>query len=227
MDDEIQPQSVAFREAFGVAFKQSSFDSWRGLSEAADWSHSQIRKIMTGAFDHSRNGPGVFGVARAALQMGVDVGVLFPRQGLVRPGVNIFFSKYGGSGTSIENFKDLLDYCDLYAEPTAQKTNLLKVGKFSLLAEQSKLTDPALLQAEYDMWPNSRRQSIYLWQRAAWEAGALAAPGHFDGKLAVSPLYVRLSFMRAACRVVGDDGRDKLLVYAEPLGQDRDDRSHQ
>jgi len=213
----------AFARRFLEAHKASKFDSLRRLSIDSDCAPSRASKIASGDFDGSKDGPGIFGMWRMAASMETTLDELLPpaRASHDRPGVTSFFARYRRQGASIQHFEDILEYCDLYLKPSRGKTNLVRVGAKSLLAERTMITDPSILQLEFESWPKDRRTAISEWQSRAWQAGALAEPEYFEGSYASTRRNVQIPVLRAACRLDLGNTKEGLILYCDPLWQER------
>ena len=200
---------------FGLAYKSSPYDSMGALSRDSGCSPARASQIAKGMFDTSKDGPGVFGLWRMAVNMGVSLDFLLPPP-VTRPSVTEFFSYYSGPNTPIENFSEVIDFCDIYDKPSRGKTRLLQVGSSSMLAEKSKSQDVELLQIQYEAWPSEQRKRIYDWQKLAWHRGCFGEPEFFLGDYRSSTRRMEIPLFRSACRVVHDSA-PRLLVFCLPM----------
>ncbi len=212
--------SVIFRERFDGARQRAGL-SLATLGRISSNSASKLQSIAKGQFDNSKDGPGLFGVYRAATSLDVTLDQLAPPENTKRPGVNAFLSCFRGVDTPIEYFGSVLDFCDVYRRPRSGSTQLDRLGSKSLLVEVSGMQDTTLLQIEYDRWPARRRRKIYDRQRMAWDRGYLIDSEIYDAEFVETLLTSNFSLLMAACRVRDTCGQSKLLIYAEPLRQER------
>lgn len=209
------------KKRFRSAFNASPYKSLRQLSEDSDCNPAQAGKIIRGGFDGSSDGPGLFSCYRLAESLGVGLSDILPPKhtSIGRPGVSAFFARYNRNNPRLEDFRDLLEFCDVFAEPKKGKSKILFLGRYSLLALKTDISDPAIHQAEYDSWSRERRTRIYQWQRRAWEIGALAEPEDFTGDYRSADRSIQTLILRAACRVLDDNLKPRLLVYCDQLWQ--------
>mmetsp|Transcript_27660 Transcript_27660/g.51385 ORF Transcript_27660/g.51385 Transcript_27660/m.51385 type:complete len:214 (-) Transcript_27660:1298-1939(-) len=208
--------SVTFRQRFNEARQQSGL-SLNRLGRISANSPSKMQAIANGEYDGSKDGPGLFGVHRAVAPLGVTIDQLAPPIVQPRPGINAFLSCFSGKDTPIESFGRMLDFCDVYKEPSGSRTHLARVGPKSLLVSVSGIWDPALLQIEYERWPAKRRKTIYQRQRFAWQRGHCIDSETYQAKFIGTSKTMSFSLMLAACRVRDYDGSSTQLIYAEPL----------
>lgn len=203
-------------------YEASGIKSLRQVAILSNCSPSQVRNIASGAYDGSDVGPGVFQLSRLASTLGVTVGDLISRTELktANRDVKDFFSRYQGRGTPIDNFSDLLPFCDVYNKPTGGRAIMERLGDRSFLVERTGITDVALHQHEYDRWPKARRKRIFSRQLRAWRLGALIEPASFDDRFATIDLEVSTSFLLAACHITDWDGAQRLLVCCEAVSEE-------
>lgn len=211
----------ALKERFEAAFKASTYTSLRQLSGDSGCSPSLAGKILAGRA--SKDGPTVVGLWKLANRLGVTLNDLLPpREELVeRPGLDKFFARYNFSNPRLDDFKDIIQFCDQYAEPKLGRCQIIKTGPKSLLVEKTQISDIALHQDSFDSWPREKRERIFKWQRRAWRLGAAAEPEDFSGTYKNSAGAVEIPILRAACRVLGDDLKPRLIIYCEQLWQDK------
>ena len=212
-----------FSTAFNAAFDASRYTSHRKLSIDSDCNPSQAGKIARGDFDASKDGPSLFGTYRMTEKMGVTLNDLRPPSYdyTDRPGVHDFFRRYRGPETTIHEFHEILEFCDVYDEPKMGRAVILSQGPRSLLTLKTGLIGVEKQQAEYDQWPREKRTAIFHWQRQAWEAGALSKPTYFEGTYGFYGLDLSGWVLLAACRVLFDDLKPRLLLYGDMLGQEQ------
>lgn len=208
----------AFTTRFTRSLARSPFSSYRQLAKASDCSPSLLQSIARGDYLTSSKGPGIFGTYRAAAAMGVTLDDLVPPA--ARPTAARFLATYRGKGTPILDFSPMLPFCDVYDEPRNNNTRLVRVGVNSLLAERSGMTDPQLLQLQYERWTKAKKRRIFERQRRAWDYGVLSELELFEDKFVHTSTEVRVSFILSACRVVDLDGEKRMLIFCEPTSQD-------
>lgn len=180
-------------------------------------SPSKMQDIAKGVYDDAKDGPGLYGIHRTVAHLNTSLEELIPSRTEKRPGINKFLSCYRGLGTPIESYHSVLSFCDVYKQPSAGLTHLERLGSNSLLVQVSGLTDPALLQLEFESWAASKRSKVYNRQKRAWATGHVIDTEVYDQRFQASSLHPHFSLLLAACRVVDFDAREKLIVYAEPL----------
>lgn len=154
--------------------------------------------------------------------MGVGLSDIMPpvRNPADPPGVKEFFKRYRGNGTRLRDYADMLDFCDLYAEPKMGRCKLISQGPRSLLSERTGLVDVERQQQEYDSWSPERRATIFNWQRRAFEVGSMGEPVPFEGTYGFGGLHLVGYILKSASRVLIDDLESGLLIYAEMLWQE-------
>jgi len=207
--------SIVFRKRFMRSFERSKFKSLRRVANAIGCAPSSLQSIARGDFDGSEKGPGLFNTYRAALAFGTTLDDLAPPK--KRPHVANFLATYYGPETPIQSFGEMLEFCDVYGEPTHETTRLIRLGPQSLLSERSKISDPALLQVQFNRWPIMRRRKIYERQRRAWRFGTVTESEFFDVNFEDSDLDVQVGFIISTCRVIDFCGAKRLLVFCEPI----------
>lgn len=212
---------AVFEYQFNAAFKASRYGSHRKLSLESRCNPSQAGKIAKGGFRSSKDGPSLFGSYRMAENLGVTLNDLLPPPvpAEERPGVEDFFARYQGFHTPISEFRDILEFCDVYAEPKNGRCQLISQGMYGLLAERTDIRDPVIHQATFDSWSPERRAKIFNWQRRAWEAGAMAEPEDFTGDYRSADRTIQILILRAGCRVLSDDLKPRLLIYCDQIGK--------
>lgn len=220
--------SETFRERFEAAFGASPYNSKTQLSKDSECSPSRAGKIIAGDFDHSKDGPGIFGVWRMSEKMGSSLNELLPPTTVrvERPGLPAFFARYRHGESHLSDFADILEFCDVYRQPKRGRCFIEAVGPKSLLAEKTQVTDASIQQAEFDAWSPDRKDRIFQWQLRAWRAGVLAEPEHFNASYRAAGRRFQLSLLRAACRVLTHDLKPRLLIYCEPIWQEQRNSGH-
>ena len=215
------PNNLSIR--LGEAFRKSAYNSRRRLCADSGVSHAYMGKILSGRLDGSSHGPGIFSIARIAENIGVSLDELHPictKHGK-RPGLAEFFARYRRSEPRLEDYADILDFCDIYRQPKRAKTKLETVGAGSLLAQVSGTQDASLMQSDFDIWPLKRRIEISRRHQRAWRLGIYAEPVFFEQKYETQGAEASFAMTWAGCRVSNGDGRDRLLIYCEPLREIR------
>lgn len=216
---------IAFRGRFLNAFEASPYKSMRQLSIDSGFSESHIHKIFNGQYDNSNTGPGSFGLARAAYQMGKTPNYFLgfeevrAPQMAEGPTISKMFKCYFESGARLEGFGEMIKFCDIFGMPKDGVTYLEKVGPLSLMSRTSKERDPIKLQMEFEKAEPELRKEIFDGQMRAWDAGALAEPFYMDRRMISRPLHVRLPFIRVGCRVSTMAGEEKLLIFCQGLNE--------
>lgn len=190
------------------------------LARLSTNSPTKLQDISNGKFDHSKDGPGIFGIQRTTRHLQVTLNDLVPPEIPSRPGINKFLSRFEGKDTPISRFADLLDFCDIYKKPEGGASQIDQIGSKSLLVIASGISDPALLQIAYEQWPLSRRKKIYNRQALAWDRGHIVDSEIYDASYAENYLRPAFSLLLAACRVRDLTGLPRLLIYAEPIGEE-------
>jgi len=208
-----------FEYQFNAAFRASRYRSHRKLSLESDCNDAQAGKIAKGGFRSSKDGPSLFSSYRMAEKMGVTLNDLLPplEPKSERPGVEDFFARHQGFDTPISEFADIIDYCDVYAEPKNGRCRLISLGPQGLLAERTEIYDASIQQAAFDSWSPERKAKIFNWQRRAGEIGAIAEPEDFTGDYRAADRTIQILILRAACRVLTDDLKPRLLIYCDQI----------
>lgn len=208
--------AVEFRKNWTRAVERSGL-SLAHLGRLSGNSASKMQDIASGKYDEAKDGPGLFGIHRTIQPLDTSLDRLLPIGSQPRPGLNSFLSCYRGPGTSIEKFSQVLGFCDIYRKPSRDVTNLDRLGPQSLLVQVSGISDPALLQLEFESWAASKKAKVYNRQLRAWTDGHVVDTEVYDARFERSSLHPHFALLLAACRIVDFDAREKLIVYAEPL----------
>ena len=230
---------LEFKARLTNAFDRSEFDSMRALSLASGLSESRIHKMLTGQFDHSKDGPGFFTIIRICKQLGITPDHLAgidrwqehsPQttlnalnllqtvsQSHSPPSVSELVRRYIRSGQRIEAFEDLLDYCDVYEAPDdeTRTVTVRSVGEKSLAALRMKENSVTVLQTAYDSATPEFREQIFASHQKAVKNGMTVEADVIDERMNNRPIHVKIEYLRVALSLTDADGRSCLLIYCE------------
>lgn len=222
-------RSLAFRNNFINEFEKSEFTSLRGLSLAAGVSASRAQKIVSGDFDGSPVGPGIFQVDSFCQQLGCTPNDLLGYASTVdnqdpltrggEPTIERLVSCYVSSGGHINGFSEYLNFCQIYNEPEDHMINLYSNGPLSLASRASGSTDLHFLQSSFFGFSAETRSQIFHGQRTAWERGMGIEATYLNHNMPEQGRRARFDFLRAAFRVTMADKTEKLLVYCTLIDQ--------
>lgn len=232
---------IQFRNRFEAAVGASPFTSQRSLSIASGWSESRINRILTGQFDHSKDGPGFFGLIRVCEQIGVTPDYLAglnkwhmsrpldgdptittsPQRDPGAPNIEEMLRLYVRSGARIEAFKNVLDYCDIYEMPddTARTVKIRQIGKKSLSALKMGEASHLMLQEAYDMAPPEFQEHIYEAHARAAKIGMAVEADVIDERMENHHVHVKIDYTRVALKLADTSGLNCILVYCQMLPQ--------
>lgn len=235
--------AVTFRERLNQAFEASKFSSHRDLSLASGWSETRINRILTGQFDHSKDGPGFFGMVRVCQQLGITTDYLSGIQKWRQsnpgttmdavtflqsvseeyspPSLKSLIRAYVRSGKRVEAFAPYLDYCDIYEIPdtSTRKVVVRSVGSKSLAAMRMGEGSPVIMQEAYDRAPIEFQEQIFTAHQRAYEAGMAVEPDAIDQRMENKPIHVKIDFLRLTMRLSDADGKECMLNYCELIPQ--------
>jgi hypothetical protein len=225
--------ALRFHERFKAAFGQSGFNSYSELSRAAGMSRPVTQKIMSGAFNYSNVGPGVFSIKKLADAMGTSVSFLL---GEDLPGderSQLFFSGAGrqkgtlerlmeihwrGAGR-LEAFDQMIEDCDIYAVPSdgAMCPKILRVGKRTLFS--GRLGGPFLsdAQTELEAFSDEKKRDVLEFHRRTVREGTAIGNSFLDHNLRTRPARVNASNIRLGLLVEDHRGQSSILVHAAPI----------
>ena len=85
MNSATRDTSQIFKERMQKAYNKAEHGSMRALSLRAGMSESVVQQILSGKFDNSRTGPGIFAVKRLADAMGLSVAHLVGEDATLTP----------------------------------------------------------------------------------------------------------------------------------------------
>lgn len=209
------------RERFQLAFDASPFSSRRKLSEASGVSPSLVGKIMAG--HASKDGPSVFPLWRIANQMGSSLDELLPpdRDQLDRPTTQDFLARSKPKQGLMSDFRDILDFCDIYRPPRVGRSRVFRIGPRSTLGEKTQLFDPTIHQIEYDSWSKDVQAKIFNWQKRAWDERIASQPDFYSASYKSTSRKISGPILKSACRladdIFSDNLEERLLVFVEQI----------
>ncbi|MBU3035956.1 hypothetical protein [Tritonibacter mobilis] len=225
--------ALRFHERFKSAYEQSGFDSYSELSRAAGMSRPVTQKIMSGAFNHSNVGPGIFSTKRLADAMGTSVGYLLGEDLRSDDQSQAFFNGTGrqkgtieqlmeihwrGAGR-IEAFDKMLEDCDVYSAPTEEDTTpqIQRVGKRTLFA--GRLGGPFVrdAQTELNAFSAEKKADVLEFQRRVVRDGTAIGNSYLDHNLKTRPARVSASNIRLGLLVEDHKGQRSVLIHAAPI----------
>lgn len=225
--------AVAFRERFQAAFEQSSHSSYSELSRAAGMSRPVTQKIISGAFDHSTTGPGVFSVKRMAEALGTSVSFLLSEDVATDDQSQSFFSGTGrqksvmerlmetywrGAGR-LEAFDQLIEDCDVYQTPTVDASGpiITRVGKRTLFS--GRLGGPFVkdAQSELDGFADDKKADVLHFHRRVMHERTAIGCAFLDHDMVTRPARVSAPNARLGLLVEDHRGRQSILVHAMPI----------
>ncbi|MEP0155227.1 hypothetical protein [Pseudophaeobacter sp.] len=235
--------AITFRERLSQAYEASDFTSHRDLSLASGWSETRINRILTGQFDHSKDGPGFFGLVRVCQKLGITTdylaGVKKWRQS--NPGVTMdavsflqsvsqeysppnlktLIRSYVRSGKRIEAFTPFLDYCDIYEVPDQEtrQVTVRSVGAKSLAAMRMGEASAVIMQEAHDQASRSFQEQIFSAHLRAFNAGMTVEPDSIDQRMENKPIHVKIEYIRLTMRLADADGKECMLNYCELIPQ--------
>lgn len=197
--------------------EKAGYQSRRKLARDTNNSPAKIANLERGDFDVAKDGISSNALRRIADALGVTLDTLLPpKKRLTRHGVTAaLIMRFLDGNSRIQQFSDLLDFCDVYDEPKDDLTYLYRVGPNSQLAKESTTTDPNLLQIDFESWSLSRRKPVFKRQRRAWDSGFILEAITFQPSYITRPKETHVALTLAAGRVLDFDGTDRLLVCCE------------
>lgn len=225
--------ALTFKNRFKLAFDQSGTTSYSELSRLAGLSRPMTQKIISGAFDHSTVGPGVFSIKRLADAMGTTVSFLMGEDLASNTETQEFFNgstrskgifeklmetHWRGAGR-YEAFDKLIEDCDVFhlPEPGSEIPRIKRVGKRTLFA--GRLGGPFLsdAQSEINAMSQLTRLDIIKFQNRVVEEGSAIGNTFLDHDMATRPARVRASNSRLGLLVENHQGDRSILLHAMPI----------
>lgn len=201
-----------FRKNFDRIYRESDFSSYRSLSLDASLSPSRAQKIASGDFDFSKDGPGIFGVARMCRSLGTDPNKMLGFEALsVDALIRCFVSGQGAIGA----FDKYLKHCDIYARPEEESVVVRGAGSETMASQHLPHCTAQTLQKAYSKGTSKTRHDIWKGQLAAWEHKASAFPARISDVVSGKELF--LNFVRAGFRVHMPDASERLLIFCIPI----------
>lgn len=220
----INPKAISFRKKFEQELTDCSISA-RSLPRliSAEWAHDWAWRIVSGHYDHSTTGPGVFRVAEAARYCGASLDAWLglsleestprlPAFDASRPSINDIASIYYRGDKSLEAFEPLIHLFDIYEDPT-HGVKVLRVGEASFAANELNNTDPCVMQGAYDQAPKKTRDRIQAAYLLAWEKGFVSDVDYLDERIPKPRRRIDIRFTRTAARVSDQSGAEYLIVH--------------
>lgn len=225
--------ALTFRDRFDAAFKNSNIESYSELSRKADLSRPMTCKILNGAYDHSKVGPGIFSVKRLADALNTRVGFLLAEDLATDSSSQNFFNgtswqrgmlerlmetHWRGAGR-LEAFSDFIEDCDLYEIPTdGQDTPKIKrVGSRTLFAGRLGGTFLRDAQRELDNMPLQTRLDAVAFHRRVLAEGTAIRNSFVDHKMVTRASHVRASNAGLGLLVTDNNEEQSILLHAYPI----------
>lgn len=227
-------KSTLFREKFTRAFQQSKFSSYRQLSLQAGCSEPTVQQIISGKFDGSTSGPGIFTFHRLATALGASMDsfledeIVPPQKDLSvfnDPGRNdqssfdALMATHWRGGGRLEAFADVEGHLDLYLPPKEDSLTpkIKKMGRFSLMSRRLETTDTTIAQREIDRLPLALKREVIDFHSEVIARGIVCGNTFLDHQLTTKPVYVRAGYSRLGLRVEDPSGRTLIAVACKPI----------
>lgn len=222
-----------FTKRFNDAFKRSGFSSYSELSRAGGMSRPVTQKIIDGGFDHSPNGPGVFGLKRLADAMGTTIAYLMGEDLTVDTQSQMFFNGAGKSKGTIEKlmetywrgagryeaFEKLLEDCDVYEIPGEHDITptIARVGKRTLFAGRLGGPFKRDAQAELNNFTEQKRLDVVKFHRRVAEEKTAIGNAFLEHDMVTRPARVCSPNIRLGLLVEDHRGHQSILIHAAPI----------
>jgi len=222
-----------FTNRFRQAFEKSGYTSYSALSLDAGLSRPVTQKIISGQFNHSSNGPGVFSTKKLADAMGTTVAFLMSEDLHTDEQSQAFFSGAGrqkgmierlmethwrGAGR-MEAFDQHIEDCDVYAIPNdpSDTPRILRVGMRTLFAR--RLGGPFLVdaQSELDAFSKEKKEDVTSFHLRVAKDGTAIGNSFLDHNLRTRPARVSASNIRLGLLVSDHRGQQSILLHAAPI----------
>lgn len=217
----VDPQK--FKNRLHIALGASEHRHISTVQEAVGMKGNTLYKWFDGSFDNSIQGPGAFSLAEVAYELETSPNYLLgfepAKQGRLEdePTIEELFECYQTSGGRIEGFQDVIEYCDIYGEPTNGLAQLERVGRLSLQGKKTK-KNAERLQAEYAASDSELVRTIYERHQRVWDNSYSVEMGYIDKRLVTVALHARFTYVFAGFRVGSTlSGPDKIVGFAKQI----------